>query len=144
MSAETLLNRLNNVRQTAPCRWLARCPAHEDRSPSLSVRELNDGRVLMHDFGGCETEAVLAAIDLTLGDLFTRPLGELAASSSAMTARDLLVMLDHEVTVAVLILNDVVQRRTVNEPQVRRLMHAARRIGTARDMVNPNKVSHAA
>jgi hypothetical protein len=144
MSASTLLSRLDNVRQTAPCRWVARCPAHDDRSPSLSVRELDDGRVLLHDFGGCETEAVLAAIGLTLGDLFARPLGEFSASRTAMPARDLLVMLDHEVIVAVLILNDVVQRRAVTEPQVRRLMQAASRIGAARDMVNPIKVSHAA
>jgi hypothetical protein len=36
----------------------------------LSVRELDDGRVLVHDFGGCETGDVLAAISLSLVDLF--------------------------------------------------------------------------
>ena len=31
--------------------WQAHCPAHDDRSPSLSIREAEDGRVLLHDFG---------------------------------------------------------------------------------------------
>lgn len=40
----------------------ARCPAHEDSSPSLSVRCAGDGRVLVHCHAGCETPAVLAAL----------------------------------------------------------------------------------
>lgn len=72
--ATTLLDRLDGVRQSGPGRWLARCPAHEDRSPSLSIRELDDGRVLLHDFGGCDTEAVLDALGLELQALFPDPL----------------------------------------------------------------------
>ena len=42
-------------------RWMARCPAHEDRSPSLSIGE-RDSRVLVHCFAGCEQEVVLASL----------------------------------------------------------------------------------
>lgn len=141
MSASTLLDRLEHVRQTAPGRWLARCPAHEDRSPSLSIREIDGGRILLHDFGGCSTEDVLAALGLTMSELFPERLPEHSypASHSSIPARDLLVILDHETTVAVLILNDIVTRRTANESQVQRLCQAAARIGKARDMVNPAK-----
>ena len=48
----TLLDRLEAVRETGSSRWIARCPAHDDSSPSLAVRELDDGRILLHDFGG--------------------------------------------------------------------------------------------
>ncbi|MDE2264100.1 MAG: hypothetical protein KGL45_16380 [Gammaproteobacteria bacterium] len=65
-AAATVLDRLDGVRQSGPGRWLARCPAHEDRSPSLSIRELDDGRVLLHDFGGCDTQAVLDALGKAL------------------------------------------------------------------------------
>jgi len=47
------------------------CPAHEDGSPSLSITETADGRVLMHCFGGCTVEEVLWALGLGLDVLFT-------------------------------------------------------------------------
>lgn len=71
MSAtETLLTRLEGVRQTGPGRWVARCPAHADKSPSLSIRETDDGRILIHDFSGCAAADVVAAVGLTLSHLF--------------------------------------------------------------------------
>lgn len=70
MSTDALLSRLEGVRQTGPGRWMARCPGHEDRSPSLSVRELPDGRLLLHCFSGCPTSDVLAAVGLSITDLF--------------------------------------------------------------------------
>jgi CHC2 zinc finger len=53
--------------------WIARCPAHEDRSPSLSIAEGADGRILLHCFGQCTTQAVCASLGLTLADLFPQP-----------------------------------------------------------------------
>lgn len=46
------------------------CPAHQDRAPSLSVREGADGRALVHCFAGCATADVLAALGLAMRDLF--------------------------------------------------------------------------
>ncbi|WP_347246397.1 AAA family ATPase, partial [Thermogutta sp.] len=51
-------------------RWQYQCPAHEDRKPSLSVTRNQDGTVLLHCHAGCSTEAVLAALGLTVKDLF--------------------------------------------------------------------------
>jgi DNA primase len=41
--------------------YMARCPVHEDRTPSLSLRD-SDGKVLVHCFGGCTQAAVIAAL----------------------------------------------------------------------------------
>src|SRR5690606_38796006 len=49
--------------------WSACCPAHDDRQPSLSIAEGEDGRVLLKCHAGCSTEAICAAIDLQLSDL---------------------------------------------------------------------------
>lgn len=57
--------------------WLARCPAHDDRSPSLSIHEGRDGRVLVKCFAGCDPSAIMRTLDLSLSDLFT---GERALS----------------------------------------------------------------
>ncbi|HUU25090.1 MAG TPA: toprim domain-containing protein, partial [Methyloceanibacter sp.] len=41
--------------------WTARCPAHDDREPSLSIRESDDGKVLVRCHAGCDQERVIAA-----------------------------------------------------------------------------------
>lgn len=46
------------------------CPAHDDASPSLSVGQGRDGRVLVHCHAGCSTSDIAAALDLTMADLF--------------------------------------------------------------------------
>lgn len=50
--------------------WKARCPAHDDRTPSLSVSETDDGTVLIKCWAGCTTGDVLDALDLDFSDLF--------------------------------------------------------------------------
>lgn len=67
---EKVLGRLDKVKQTAADKWKACCPAHDDKDPSLSVRELPDGRVLIHCWAGCSTQDVMAAIGLEMRDLF--------------------------------------------------------------------------
>ena len=74
MGAQLVLDRLAGVKARGPGRWVAKCPAHKDRTPSLSVRELPDGRVLIFDFGGCSVEAVLDAMGLEVTQLFPQAL----------------------------------------------------------------------
>lgn len=70
MSAETLLSRLDGVKRSGQGRWLAKCPAHQDKRPSLSIRELDDGRVLVHCFAGCSVHDIVTAAGVELTDLF--------------------------------------------------------------------------
>jgi putative DNA primase/helicase len=66
--SEILLERLQGAKQTAAGRWIARCPAHEDRTPSLSIRDAG-GTVLLFCHAGCDAESVLAAVNLGWADL---------------------------------------------------------------------------
>lgn len=50
--------------------YLARCPAHNDVNPSLSIAEGEDGKVLLHCHTGCETEDIVEALSLEMKDLF--------------------------------------------------------------------------
>ncbi|MDQ6632482.1 MAG: hypothetical protein M3Y82_12140, partial [Verrucomicrobiota bacterium] len=69
MKAAEILSRLECVKKTAD-RHVARCKAHNDKTPSLSITEKGN-RVLLKCFAGCTTESVCAAMGITLADLFT-------------------------------------------------------------------------
>lgn len=69
---QQILDRLENVKPTASGQWQARCPAHEDKKPSLSIGTGDDGRVLLKCHAGCDIKDILAAIKLTERDLFAR------------------------------------------------------------------------
>jgi DNA primase len=68
MNAQDVLDRLEKVTGSKG-KWMACCPAHQDKSPSLAVTEADD-RVLVHCFSGCDTQNVTAAIGLNVADLF--------------------------------------------------------------------------
>lgn len=65
-----ILGRLDKVRANGEGRWQACCPSHDDRSPSLSIKEDTSGKVLIHCWAGCDSRDVMAAIGLTLADLY--------------------------------------------------------------------------
>jgi hypothetical protein len=66
---ENVLDRLEGVVQSNGSRK-ALCPAHDDREPSLSISEGDDGRALLKCFAGCETDEVLVELGLKMADLF--------------------------------------------------------------------------
>jgi hypothetical protein len=49
--------------------YMARCPAHDDTNPSLSIREGKDGRILIHCFAGCLPDLILEKVALRMADL---------------------------------------------------------------------------
>lgn len=99
---DTLLSRLDRVRPTGTGRWLARCPAHDDRSPSLSVGETDDGTVLIRCFAGCGPTEILGAVGLELRDLFPPRESGYAAKPKAppIPWRDLFEALERDLVIA--------------------------------------------
>jgi len=67
MTLEAVLARLQGVRRNGSG-WQARCPAHEDHIPSLSIDE-REGKILVHCHAGCSQEAVLAALRIEAREL---------------------------------------------------------------------------
>ena len=62
-----LLQRFDKVRKTGRG-WSARCPAHQDRSPSLSIAK-GHTRWLLKCWVGCDIHAIAGAVGLRVGDL---------------------------------------------------------------------------
>lgn len=79
---ELVLPRLDRVRKTGSG-WTARCPAHADKTASLSLGEGREGQALIHCFAGCHVGDVLAAIGLELRDLYATPVRDLSPMQRA-------------------------------------------------------------
>lgn len=136
MSADLLLSRLDGVKDRGHGRWLAKCPAHDDRSPSLSVREADDGTVLIRCFAGCGAVEIVTAVGLQLRDLFPASLPSGTHSRQPtrhrVPAADRLGIIDREAVVVCVVANDIAQGKLLTEELRDRLYTAARRIGEAR------------
>lgn len=129
MTAIPLLSRLDRPKKIGRDRWVARCPAHDDKRPSLSVRELDDGRVLVHCFAGCDTESVLGAVNLSFSDLFPeKPLDHAPRVRKPFSVRDVTHALRFELTVAFVVLADVAAGKPLDEHARERAATAAGRI----------------
>ncbi|MDN3508972.1 MAG: AAA family ATPase [Candidatus Neptunochlamydia sp.] len=62
--------------------YSACCPAHEDKTPSLSFSESPDGKILVHCFSGCETEEICASLGMKITDLFPQRINGNQGNSS--------------------------------------------------------------
>jgi hypothetical protein len=133
MSAADFLDRLEGMRRTGADRWLARCPAHDDKAPSLSVRKAEDGRVLVHCFAGCSVESILGEIGMDWSALFPGDwAGRKFGKAPGIPASDILRALDFEVLVVSVIATDMIKKREIREQDYERLILASKRIGAAR------------
>ena len=140
MSIETLLGRLDEVRETGSGRFIGRCPAHDDRSPSLAIRDCDDGRILLHCFAGCECEDVLSALGLTFADVMPDRIGDehrYKTMRQRFDARQVLEGIAHEAIVTCLIAEKYAD--ILDGEDSERLLLACSRINGALRAVPPLK-----
>lgn len=135
MTAEALLSRLDKVKRTGNGRYVANCPSHASKSKSsLAVRELDDGRVLLHCFGGCEVGQVLKAIDLPIDELFPEkplPAHGNKRERRPFSASDALRCVARESMYVAIVAGDLALGDVLSEVNRKRLLLAAGRINTA-------------
>ena len=138
MSAAVLLDRLEGARATGPGRWVARCPAHVDRGPSLSVRDAGDGRTLVHCFAGCDVADVLAAVGATWDDLFPprsrNDAPQRRHRERVASAEQALKCLAVESQIVAIIGGDLARGVALSDSDRQRLLLAVGRINSARDL----------
>ena len=131
--AERFVQRLSKVKGRNGS-WTACCPAHEDKSPSLSVREADDGRVLVHCFGGCDVHTVLGAVGMDMTDLFPERDERLDHNQvakplkPAFYASDLLRIASFECLVVMIAAYDMRRGKKLSEEDMARLETAQQRI----------------
>ena len=143
MSIEIILNALDKVKRKSAGKYIALCPCHAEKTPSLAISETTDGSVLLHCFGcGAGAMDVISALGIDASELFPerdrydhteqKPLRE------AFTAAQLLDVINYEAIIVMLAANDIMRGIPVD---VERVTTAHNRISAA---LNYNKKVEAA
>jgi hypothetical protein len=100
----------------------------------LAIRVLPDGRVMVHDFGGCSAAEVLTPIGLTLADLFPARIEHHAGPIPARRRwdrGDAWLLLQHEAAIAAIVAADAAAGRPVTADDAERVGLAADRLADA-------------
>jgi len=125
-AVDNLLARLEGVKGTGPSRWIARCPAHADKRPSLSIC-----------VGGCGIEEVLGAVRLGFDALFPdKPIQHAKGEQRPFHALDVLECLATEAMIIAVAAANLQQGVTLSDADRGRLLLAAERIQSARRLGN--------
>ncbi len=133
---DNVLPLLRKVRQRQPGQWSARCPAHDDAGPSLSVREGADGSVLLHCFAGCAVGAVVDALGLEMSGLFPpRQLSgrEPKRQPRLLSAAQALELLSGEAYLVAVCAGNVLHGVALTQADLDRLTQSVRRIAWLRE-----------
>lgn len=132
---DTILSRLTKVRGRNG-NWVACCPAHDDRSPSMTIRDV-DGKILMHCFSGCSIQEITESIGVDLSDLFPPETKTHDYSKPQRPVRprflasDLLKAVAFEATIVAVAAHDMAKGRALSPGDRDRLLLAQQRINEA-------------
>lgn len=124
---ENILTRLEKVKGRNGS-YTACCPAHTDNSPSLAIRELDDGRILMKCFANCSVQEIMGAIGMDIGDLFPNVNKDLPPVKRKYYASDLLRVIEFEAWVVSVAAYTMAQGLPLSEQDRERMKVAQTRI----------------
>lgn len=148
MNVDALLARLDRVKritsQRGLHRWMACCPAHDDKTPTLSIAETASGTILLKCWAGCPAIDIVQAVGLTLADLFAdRPVKDMTRQEKAdvrILARRNAVeaaayTVEHEAHVVAQAAALMISGRVPSRQALARLLQAYDRVSAARDPI---------
>ena len=133
-----LLNRLNKVKRTSNNQYIACCPAHEDKTPSLSITDKGDGKILINCYAGCGVEDVLDSIGMSFDDIMPPKVIEhrVAPIKQRVYASDALKVIQLEARIVIMAAYELRRNKPMTEQDLARLELAMERINIASEMAN--------
>ncbi len=134
---ELILSRLEKVSDDkGGSRYKALCPAHADRSPSLSICEGDDGRVLVHCFSGCRAEEIVSSVNLTMEELFCADTSSMRPPHvPGVSRRELRTAIEFEKTILFLAKADEIKGRCISTIDAQRAQLALQRIAKSKGLL---------
>lgn len=134
MNLDAILSRLHKVRKTGPQNWLACCPAHDDRNPSMTLRDAGDGRVLANCHAGCTFDEIVGAVELGWQAWFPQGTQGNRPITHAYPAADVLEALALEASIVAIAAHDIAEGKKLSAEDAARVSLAAQRINDGRDL----------
>lgn len=128
MNIDNLLSRLKNVKPSGINEFKACCPSHEDKSPSLSIKELPDDRILINCFAGCSPLEILNSIGMNIEDLFPKRQGYFKSEKKPFSSTHGLGMIGFESTIILACAGFMREGKELSEANFSRLVEAVSRI----------------
>lgn len=137
MKIDLILDRLEKARKTGSDSWIACCPAHKDKHPSMTLRECEDGRILLHCFTGCSVPDILGAIGMEFDALFPdKPLDYAAPIRRPFPAADVIEALASETLIVGVAASTMGAGKQLSKADHERLLLACERIEAGRSIAN--------
>lgn len=130
MKIEALLSRLKKVKRAGDGKYMACCPAHADKTASLTVREESDGRVLINCFAGCDTYSILKTVGLDWDDVFPdKVIGHsIKKIDQIIYPSDAMKIIQHEARIIMVAAYDIRKGKTLSTEDYTRLDEAIQTI----------------
>ena len=120
----SILSHFNKVRATSKSgSYNCLCPAHDDRSASLSIKICDDGRVLIHCFAGCDIQNILSSVGLTLDDIIPQRIDLLKPSGKAFNPFAILKTMKDEALFVYMCAREVEEGRTLQSSDKDKLLN---------------------
>ena len=136
MYIEDVLNRFDGVRETGGGQYSCRCPAHEDKSNSLGIKQGDGDRIMMNCFAGCQTQDILSAVGLSFKDILPTNDYNKEVKEKGFNPYSVLKMIRDEVLIIGLASVDIKKGKALGDKEHDRLLKA---IGNVRDAYSHTK-----
>jgi len=141
MNVEDFLLLLNGVKPAGKDRWVARCPYHNDRAPSLAITKGDRVPILLHCFAGCDVDQIVGAVGLELSDLMPPKDPHFRDDQRArlavpFTPEQAIRCLWTESTFLFIAIADITRGKPLDQLTKDRMVEAAARINDARRIAN--------
>lgn len=118
------LARLDKVKHTGENKWLACCPGHDDKTPSLAVKSVNE-KILIHCFAGCDVSDIVQAVGLELADLMPeKPSYQKGSRPPRFNKHELFNILAYESAILLVAINQFLDKKTLSDADLLRVKQA--------------------
>ncbi len=139
MSINVILDKLQKVKSHGNGSFMACCPAHDDRSPSLSIKDNGDGRIMFKCFAGCETLDILQSIGLDWDDVMPpkqeKIVHTVKPKAFQIYATDAIQIIRIESQIILMAAMDITNGVKISDSEMDRVKKAMLRINTALEAV---------